>query len=133
MKRRLIFVALCLLLGPRAGLAQPPIGVSGSQTYTSTGASTAIASLITQQSRHLIELQACATNNANVSICFATNNTCTATTTAYELAPGKMAPPLTVGMYTGIPGQQLAGSVMFNSDIAFIPASGTQCVHAFID
>jgi hypothetical protein len=124
----LVLMLLCWLAGlARAQQASPFL----SQTLTGS-ASTQIQVLQTT-GRHLVMLQACATNTANIYVCLATSNVCTATAAAFELAPGGSFGPITVGMYTGMTQSQLGGSKLFNADLAFMPASGSQCVRALID
>lgn len=113
------------------------------KTFTSTGSSVVIAPKQTQFNYHTLFFQAAglqvsggsASNNNTdkIYICFNTANQCSPANAAIELAPGDSFGPITVGMYTGLSGQQLSGSILFNSDISFISASGTQYVHALID
>lgn len=124
MKKLLLLLLLC----PAIALAQQ----FESRTTASGSGSTVIqaAQII---NRRMLMIQACSSNTANVYICFATNNVCTAAAAAFELVPGGSFGPITSGMYTGMTQSMLAGSQIFTADVAFLPVSGSQCVHALID
>jgi hypothetical protein len=124
-------VILAFILWSTAAYAQ----TFASQTFTGSATTQIQAQIPTSTGlqRHTVMIQACSSNTANVDICFNTNNACTAATAAFELAPGGSFGPITFGMYTGMTQSTLTGAQIFNADIAFLPLSGTQCVHALID
>jgi hypothetical protein len=123
-----IFLALMLLCW-LIGLARAQQFVS--QTFT--GSTSTQIQVAQPAQRRLVMLQACSSNTAPVDICIATSNVCNSQSAAFELAPGGSFGPVTLGMYTGMTQSMLTGSQLFVADIAFTPASGSQCVRALID
>lgn len=123
-----IFLALMLLCWL--------IGIARAQQFVSqtfTGSASTQIQVAPPAQRRLVMLQACSGNTAPVYVCIATSNACTSAAAAFELAPGGSFGPVTLGMYTGMTQSMLQGSQLFVGDIAFIPASGSQCVRALID
>ena len=136
-------VLMAVLPGAAISQTQTPTSIAGMFPCNPNG-TTVIAPGIKSPNYHMEFFQAAGiqvtngsaslANTDKVYICFnLAGAPCTPQASFMELSPGDAFGPITAGMYTGMTGGQLAGSILFNSDISCASLSGTQYVHAGID